>query len=375
MQQWQGSKETRRRETPIPSCFQDGVTREEQMKSPNRRDALKIAAAGGMLGLLGRAGFDAAQAAEVLKVITWGGTYGDAMRACWMDPFATESGIQSEIQLQSSAMETLAALKANKTRNDADLWLSAIAPATLARADGLLEAIPVKDLKNASNLPAEVVNDTYVGVWNLPYGIIYNSETVPFEITKWEDLADERLKGVVSAPYGANYNGLFIALLALLAGGSEKNADPGFELAAKMKPNFSVFTTSDSEQIRLLTSGEVDVVAFAPVANYFSALKSGQKLRFVCPKPYIPVSISNIVIMKGAKVDAAARFIDFVIGKEPQEKIAQMLGCLPINKQAQVAEDMRAVVPADTEFKYMDEAAIAGQLSAWNDRWQKEIQR
>jgi ABC-type thiamine transport system substrate-binding protein len=79
--------------------------------------------------------------------------------------------------------------------------------------------------------------------------------------------------------------------------------------------------------------------------------------------------------MKGAKIDAATRFIDFAISKDPQQKIAQMLGCLPINKEAEVTPEMRKVVPPDTEFRYMDEVAIAGQLPAWSDRWQKEIQR
>jgi len=345
------------------------------MTTVSRRHALKLAAASGLAGYLGQMGFSQAQAKTLLKIIAWGGTYGDAMRSSWLEPFAAASGIQSEIRLQSSSMETLASLRANKSRNDADLWFSAIAPTSLAKTDGLLSPIPVGQLKNAAQLPPAAVNDTYVGIWSLPYGIIYNTKTTPFEITKWEDLTDKRLKGMVSAPYGANYNGMFIALLALLAGGDEKNVDPGFELAKKMKPNFSIFTTSDSEQIRLLTSGEVDVVAFAPVANYFAARKAGSHFRFVCPKPYIPVSISNVAILKDANVDAATRFIDFAISKEPQQKIAQLLGCLPINTQSEVAPAMREAVPAGTEFRFLQEAVMASQISAWNDRWQREIQR
>ncbi len=345
------------------------------MRTVSRRQALRLAAFSGALGYLGQMGFSQAQAQKLLKIIAWGGTYGDAMRSSWMEPFAAAAGIRSEIQLQSSSMETLASLRANRNRNDADLWLSAIAPTSLAQSDGLLSPIPVDQLKNASQLPAAVVNDTYVGIWSLPYGIIYNAKTVPFEITKWEDLTDSRLKGMVTAPYGANYNGMFIALLALLAGGDETNVDPGFALAKKMKPNFSIFTTSDSEQIRLLTSGEVDVVAFAPVANYFAARKAGSQFRFVCPKPFIPVSISNVAILKGANVEAATRFIDFAISKEPQQKIAQMLGCLPINTMSEVSPTMREAVPASTEFRFLQEGVMASQLSGWNDRWQREIQR
>lgn len=340
----------------------------------SRRDLFKLTAACGAFSLACSIPLFA-QAAQQLRIISWGGSYGDAMRANWMEPFAAESGIASEIQLQSSSMETLAALRANKGRIDDDLWLSAISPATLAMRDGLLEPIPVDKLKNASQLPEKMANENFVGVWNLPYGIIYNAETTPFEIKDWNDLKDERLKGKIGAPYGANYNGLFIALLAALAGGDEKNVDPGFELAKAMKPNFSVFTTSDAEQVRLLSSGEIDVIAFAPVANYFSLRKAGQQFRFVCPKPFIPVSINNIVILKGGDIEAATRFIDFAIGKEPQEKIAKQLGCLPINTQAEVSPELREAVPADTQFRYMDEPTIAGQLSAWNDRWQQEIQR
>lgn len=343
------------------------------MSNFNRRDFIKLSAACGALGLAMPTHLQA-QAKE-LKIIAWGGSYGEAMRANWMDPFAAESGITSEIQLQSSSMETLAALRANKGRIEDDLWLSAISPATLAMRDGLLESIPVDKLANASLLPDKMANENFVGVWNLPYGIIYNAETTPFEITQWEDLKDERLKGKIGAPYGANYSGLFIALLAALAGGDEKNVDPGFELAKAMKPNFSVFTTSDAEHIRLMSSGEIDVIAFAPVANYFTLRKTGPQFRFVCPKPFIPVSINNIVILKGGDIEPATRFIDFIISKGPQEGIARQLGCLPINTEAEVSPELREAVPEDTQFRYMDEPTIAGVLPAWNDRWQQEIQR
>jgi putative spermidine/putrescine transport system substrate-binding protein len=292
-----------------------------------------------------------------------------------MDPFAAKTGIRSEIQLQGGSMETLAKLRTNKSRIEDDLWMSAIAPAALAMQDGLLERIPVDKLTNAADLPAPMVNETFVGVWALPYGIIYNAEKVPFEIKTWEDLFDPRLKGRVSGPYGANYKGLFIALLALLAGGNETNADPGFELAKKLKPNFSMFTTSDAEQVRLLTAGETDVAAFAPISNYFSARKAGPQFRFVAPKPYVPVGVNNIVILKDADVNAATRFIDFAVSKEPQEKIAEMLGCLPVNKKAQFPLALRDAISPDTELRYIDEAAITPQLAKWDDRWQREVQR
>lgn len=341
----------------------------------NRRNVLKLATASSALGLSGGISAAFAQSDKTLSLIAWGGTYGDAVRTAWTTPFADKTGINSTIQLQGASMETLAKLRINSGRIDDDLWLSAITPATLAMQDGLLESIPVDKLTNASSLPEEMVNRTFVGVWALPYGIIYNTETVPFEIKNWEDLFDDRLKGRISAPYGANYKGMFIALLALLAGGDESNADPGFELAKKLKPNLSLFTTSDAEQVRLLTAGEVDVAAFAPITNYFSVKKAGPQFRFVAPQPYVPVGITNIVILKGADTEAATRFIDFIISKEPQERIASMLGALPINTEADLPSDMQEVIPTDTELLYIDEAAITGQLSEWDSRWQREIQR
>jgi putative spermidine/putrescine transport system substrate-binding protein len=339
----------------------------------NRRDLIKAAAAGTTLGWLGQT--PALAQDKSIKIISWGGSYGEAMRSAWMDPFTAASGIRSELRLQSGMMETLASLRANKGRIDDDLWVTGVTPTVLAKQDGLLEPIPVGQLKNAGQLPAEMVNETYVGVWRLPFGIIYNPETVPFEITKWTDLFDERLKGKLTAPQGSGYNGRFIALLAWLAGGDENNVDPGFELAKKLTPNVSIFTSADPEQVRLLSSGEVDVAAFAPVGNYISLRKSAPQYRFVCPKPYIPMSFNNIVILKGANVAAATAFIDFIIGKEPQEKIAEMLGFLPMNEQAELPAALRELVPPGTEVRYPDEVAIADKLTAWADRWQQEIQR
>lgn len=341
----------------------------------DRRELIKSAAATGALAYLGATGSVFAQAAKDLKIISWGGSYGEAMRSAWMKPFAQASGVNSELRLQSGMMETLASLRANKGRIDDDLWVTGITPTVLAKQDDLLETIPIAQISNASELPSGMVNDTYVGVWRLPFGIIYNPEAIPFEITQWSDLFDERLKGKITAPHGSGYNGRFIALLAWLGGGDENNVDPGFELAKKLKPNVSIFTSADPEQVRLLSSGEVDVAAFAPIGNYISLRKSNPHFRFVCPKPYIPMSFNNIVILKGADVEAAATFIDFVISKKPQEEIAEMLGFLPMNDKAELPPELRELVPADIEVRYPDEVAIAENLTAWADRWQQEIQR
>ena len=42
------------------------------------------------------------------------------------------------------------------------------------------------------------MGDKYVALWNIFYGIAYNSKTVPFEITDWKDLLDPRLLGDVA---------------------------------------------------------------------------------------------------------------------------------------------------------------------------------
>lgn len=325
--------------------------------------------------LLGIATSAQAQTKEKLVVVSWGGTWGDAMKETLFKPFEKETGITVELRPQGSMMDMLATLTAQKDRMEADVWVTGIAPTLLADKAGLLLPIPRDKVPNAAALPEGMTGDKYVALWNIFYGIAYNSKTVPFEITDWKDLLDPRLKQKVGVPHGSGYGGKFILLQSWLGGGDERNIEPAFANLEKLKPNIGVVTKSDPDAIKMLTTGEIDVATMMPVGNYLQIKERGDHYRFVAPTPYVPVNFNNFVLLKGPNPSAGIRFINFALSPAAQTALAEKVLVLPANPQATTPAALKPYTPANMKMRVGDEAAIAGQLPTWSNRWNAALQK
>src|SRR5438093_146916 len=120
------------------------------------------------------------------------------------------------------------------------------------------------------------------------FGLAYRKDLSPFEIKRYEDLLDPRLRGRVASPTAQYSSGRWIVQLAVNDGGSEKNVEPAFEFLRKLKPNIATFVVG-TDPIKVLQSGEAAVtyLIFSEVAKLLGGPDS--PYRFVLPegKPVI----------------------------------------------------------------------------------------
>lgn len=339
-------------------------------------NGLKRIAAGATLGFAALAGSMTAQAqdAEKIVVISWGGPWGDAMREVLFDPFTEETGIEVELRTQGSMMDMLAQLVAQKDRLDADLWVTGMVPTMLADSEGLLADFPLDEMPNVQALSADLASENHVALWTIFYGLVYNTDVVPFEITSWEDLKDERLAQSISIPHGSGYGGKFILLQAWLGGGDEQNIDPAFDNLEALKPNVALVTTSDPDAIKFLTSGETDVATMMPVGNFLDIQESGDQYRFVAPEPYVPANFNNFALLNGPSTEAAVEFVNFALAPERQTALSERLLVLPANPEAAVPEALAPYAPATDQLRFGDEVAIGEALADWSNRWNAALQ-
>lgn len=331
-------------------------------------------ALGAALVLAALAGQAQAQESKKLVVVSWGGTWGDAMRQTLFEPFEKATGVKVELRTQGSMMDMLATLTAQKDRMEADLWVTGISPTLLADKAGLLQSIPKDKIPNAASLPPALVGDKYVALWNIFYGVIYNSEKVPMKITKWSDLYDPRLKGKVGVPHGSGYSGKFILLLSWLNGGNETNIDPAFAELNKLKPNIALVNKSDTDAIKFLTTGETDVAVMMPVGNYLGIKENRDKYVYVAPEPYVPVNFNNFVLLKGPNSANAIKFIDFALSPEAQSALAEKVLVIPANPKAKVPDALARFAPANDKLRFANEEIVTGELPKWSERWNAAVQ-
>lgn len=316
----------------------------------------------------------AGAAAEKITVISWGGTWGDAARETLFDPFTAETGIEVELRTQGSMMDMLASLVAQRDRMDADVWITGMAATILAEQEGLLQTIPYDRMPHAAAVPSDMAGDTYLGLWQIFYGLVYNSRAVPFEITSWDDIFDPRLRGSISVPHGSGYGGKFIVLMSWLDGGDETNIDPAFTRLERLKDNIAVVARSDADAISFITSGETDVATMMPVGNYLRIRESGDHFRFVAPEPFVATNFNNFALLNGPNSEGAIKFMDFALRPDRQEALAERVLVLPVHPEAAVPEALAPFAPAPGNLRYADDRAISGVLPQWVERWNRLIQ-
>src|SRR5439155_21828599 len=123
------------------------------------------------------------------------------------------------------------------------VWTASPVSAIVAARENLLAPMPKDAVKNADYVATEVVPPEWIGWYRLFWGFCYDKARAPFELREWRGLWDSRLKGSVAVPSAVYSQAKFITLAAWLAGGDERNVDPGFALLKQLKPNAGGFYT------------------------------------------------------------------------------------------------------------------------------------
>jgi putative spermidine/putrescine transport system substrate-binding protein len=253
------------------------------------------------------------------------------------------------------------------------VWATSPVPALLASQEGLTQPIPADKLANAAKLPPDLVTPEWIAWYRFFFGIAYDSSKVTKGITEWKDLWDPSLAGRVGVPSGDYAQGKFIVLLSWLGGGDETDVEPAFKLAQTLKPNAAAYFKTDSDEEKLLQSGEVNVASFMMVGNFLS-LAEDPKMKFVAPKPYVPATVDVFTLLKGKNTPNAIKFLDYALSKQAQEAFAADAAVLPANKDAAAPASLAKYAPPEDQYRYVKEKAILNSLQGWADRWNREIQ-
>lgn len=340
----------------------------------NRRQILATGASAAILPFAGLTAAAAEPAAEI-SMLSWGGMYQDIFRPV-AEAFEKDTGTKVRFVVQSGAADGLNKLIAQRNRPQVDVWASIASTVQAAEEDDLLVKFDAARIPHLNDLPAEYVKNTSASIWFTPRGIFYRKDLAPFEPRTWEDLWDPRLKDSLAVTLALD-RGSFLIVAALLNGGSEHDIDKGFENMAKLKPNIHAVYTSEAEAIRLLETGEVAVVAWGPLSNFYHHLGPDSQYGFALPSPRfladIPVSI--VAGRPPAQQAAAEMFVDYLLRPEYQTIMTSLMGSIPSNPKAELPEKLKDLVPGLplTDVYQVDWAHVNGNFSSWQDRWAQEV--
>ena len=207
----------------------------------------------------------------------------------------------------------------------------------------------------ADNLFAEFMpeDNLYTPCYINVNSIIVNKtliEELGDEVTGWESLCDERLKGKVSFANPADSGSALEVIVNMLAAmNGTGNLEDGWAFVERFLINLDgKFASGSSAAYKSVVEGEYPV-GLCNEDKTISYMKDGADVYAVYAKEGITLRTSNIALIKGgANPKNAKLFIDFVVSQECQTAMEAGVNVRPI----------RADVPMTTEGRVPTEDLV-----------------
>ena len=344
----------------------------------SRRTVLRAAGFGAM-GAAGL-GTGTAQAAGVLNVTVYGGSFEDGWRRAVIEPFekanpGTKVNISQGLTFQAAAL-----MRAQKDDVKVDVIMMDEVAAAEVAAEGLSVPLGVDKVPNIAGLYPEfrVPSPGYVKVGFSSLICTYNTRSVTPAPQSWGEFWDGRYRNKIAVPGIDTATGiLFFLVVNEMNGGTFDNVDPGFAAMRRLKPNVVAFTTQHAQIAQLLTQGDIVMVPWAS-DRAVGLAKTGVPVGTTIPKEGSFIGEQTLSIARGTRqLDTALAYVNFALSPEAQVGNARYTFISPVSSRAVLdAETSRAVPNGPEVIKLLrrpDWSAVNARRAQWIDRWNREI--
>lgn len=267
--------------------------------------------------------------ADTLTVATYGGEWGDAIKACISTPFEKASG-NTVIPEPGVSGVTLAKLRQQAGNPTIDVaWLDG-GVSELADAAGVVDGMSVGAVPNLKGVISEgrytdaggKIFAVSTGYYAL--GLVYNTRDVKTPPTSWDDLWKPEFSGAVTVPGPSNAMGIpFLLAINKLSGGSGNDVSKGLARIKALK-TFAFFDTAGNAT-NSFQSSEVDIGA-SYASGAWALADQKLPIAYTVPKEGAIGGDIRLHLVKDTKhAKAAQDFINFAIAPAQAQCMANRL--------------------------------------------------
>jgi putative spermidine/putrescine transport system substrate-binding protein len=331
-------------------------------------------------GLLLAFGAGGALAQTELTVIVYGGSFEEGWRKAVIEPFeAANPDIRIRIAT-GLTLQNVALMRAQKDDVRVDVMMMDEVGAAQANAEGLYQPLDPARIPNMQKLYPQfrVGDDNYTKFMYVSQALVYATDHIPEAPSSWRALWDEAYAGRVAVPDITTSHGAFFLLTASdMEGGDVTNVDPGFELIAKLKPSIVTFYTQHAQLAQLFTQGDVWITSWTTDRSQ-AMIDAGAPVAWTIPEESAYIIDSTIGIAKGTRnLEAAEKYIDFVLSVEAQAANARYTYLGPVNSEVVLDPEVAAKLPVGPgvleSLKTTDWDYVTTVRPDWTHRWSREI--
>ena len=274
---------------------------------------------------------------RTLKITTWGGKWGDIMKATVLPAFEKEFKCTVSADQSFPFLPKLQASAKNDPlydvlhTNSNEQWN--------AVSEGLvMSKITAKEVPNVADVYEYAVSDKIVGVsiFTSAIGLGYRTDKGLTAPKSWKDLADPKLAGARGS-YIIPVNSLgqcHLMMLGKIYGKGLQDLDAAYKALEQLKPIKLVDFTGQME--KMLLSGEVSMGVIHDSGIYrYNDQK--QPLDFVSPAEGVMALEQVLNVTPGSKVkELAFAYIDYMLRPDVQKLLAEAVWYSPANKKVKL---------------------------------------
>src|SRR5499427_52817 len=271
---------------------------------------------------------------KTLKITTWGGKWGDIMKATVLPAFEKEFKCTVQADQAFPYVPKLQASPKNAPlydvlhTNSNEQWNCVV--------EGLvMDKITPKEVPNVADVYPYAVSDKIVGVsiFTSAIGLGFRTDKGLTKPGSWKDLADPKLAGVRGS-YIIPVNSLgqcHLMMLGKIYGKGLQDLDAAYKALEQLKPIKLVDFTGQME--KMLLSGEVSegVIHDSGVYRYDG---QNQPVDFSSPSEGVMALEQVLNVTPGSKVkELAFAYIDYLLRPDVQKMLAEGVWYSPSNKK------------------------------------------
>lgn len=303
-----------------------------------RRTALKAGAGLAAAGTLAAPAILHAQAAT-LKITTWGGKWGDIMKATVLPAFEKEFKCTVQADQAFPFVPKLQASPKNDPLYDV-LHTNSNEQWNCFTEGLVMEKITAKEAPNVADVYPWAVSDKIVGVaiFTSAIGLGYRTDKGLAKPTSWKDLADPKLAGARGS-YIIPVNSLgqcHLMMLGKLYGKGLQDLDAAYKALEQLKPIKLVDFTGQMEKMLLSAEVSMGVIHDSGVYRYEGDNK--QPVDFASPSEGVMALEQVLNVTPGSKVKPLAyAYVDYMLRPATQQLLAEGVWYSPANKKVKLA--------------------------------------
>jgi putative spermidine/putrescine transport system substrate-binding protein len=287
-------------------------------------------------------------AAQALRVLSWAGGWGRALRVAVSDAFERETGVQVEqvahvgLKLPATLLEPLAAEQCPPVHV---IWCNSV-PALHARERGFCVPLnPVSELRDLHTRAwPDLGERSVVHPYVVYYVLAYHEAACPTGPPRsWHELFDVQHRRRIALYPGGNG---FYPIAQVMAGGSLNdipiNMGPCWSYLRSLQPQIGELDYSIGMEERLRRR-ELHL-CFRALTNALAFRAAGLPVGWCIPQEGTSDTVDALWVPRGlppALQALALRYVQFALRRDVQTHWCHELGAMPVHTQAEVPQILR----------------------------------